>query len=596
MDVHLLVYDLSGGLARQMSTALLGFQLDAVYHTSIELDGREFVYDGGIITIIPGTSHLGRPLRKLLLGTTRLPMHVIYEYLDSIRPIFTFEACSCLLSRRSANILATQSYDLFHHNCNNFTDTFSNFLVGNGIPSDIINMPQAVLSSPMGRQLFSQLTEGVRAGSSDGSILGLGQSAATPTQSPPRHKVLVISNQEELTRVLNEAKRCCAVIFFTSATCPPCKALYPVFDELADEFGTHASLIKIDVSRPEAAPIAKAYAISATPTFITFLKGQQEKRWTGANQAGLKSSVQLLVHMAHPTHPHERLRLPSVAAVDSKPVLFSKVPPVAKLMTKLGDDVAKKPEMQSLKAFIEKASRQSSIPDMSLLSSLILDSVAQLPASTLFAMIDVFRCALVDARISGFFAEEEGHKTISRVLDSVNEQDSCPYPLRLVTLQMGCNMFSTPLFPEAVFGDDRLRVSIIRLISSSFLDDSHTSVRVAASSLLFNLALANRRIRASSCGTSAATLPVDDQVELAASVVEAIDQEKESVEALRGMLLALGHLAYGLDLDGELADLLRALDTQGTVSAKRGLFPAETGLVTEVADELLGRDKGLAKP
>ncbi|RDA88253.1 hypothetical protein CP532_0362 [Ophiocordyceps camponoti-leonardi (nom. inval.)] len=576
MDVHLLVYDLSGGLARQMSTALLGFQLDAVYHTSIELDGREYVYDGGIITIIPGTSHLGRPLRRLPLGTTRLPMHVIDEL--------------------SADMLATQSYDLFHHNCNNFTDTFANFLVGKGIPSDIINMPQAVLSSPMGRQLFSQLTQGVRAGSSNGSILGLGQSAATPVRPPSKHKVNVICRQEELTCMLEKATRCCAVIFFTSATCPPCKALYPVYDELADEFGAHASLIKIDVSRPEAAPIAKAYAISATPTFVTFLKGQQEKRWTGANPAGLKSSIQLLVHMAHPAHPHERLRLPSVAATDCKPVLFSKVPPVAKLMAKLGDDVAKKPGMHSLKSFIEKGSSQSTIPDMSQLSKLILDSVAQLPASILFAMIDVFRCALVDARVSAFFAEEEGHKTILSVLNSVNEQDSCPYPLRLVTLQMGCNMFSTPLFPEAVVGDDRLRVSVIRLISSSFLDDSHTSVRVAASSLLFNLALANRRTRTSSCGASAASLPADDLVELAASVVEAIDQEKESAEALRGMLLALGHLAYGMDLDGELADLLRALDAQGTVSAKREMFPAVTGLVTEVADELLGRDKGLAKP
>ncbi|PFH63368.1 hypothetical protein XA68_12332 [Ophiocordyceps unilateralis] len=586
MDVHLLVYDLSGGIARQMSTGLLGFQLDAVYHTSIELDGREYVYDGGIITIIPGSSHLGRPLQKMFLGTTRLPMHLIDEYLDSIRPMFTLEA-----------------YDLFHHNCNNFSDSFSNFLVGKGIPSDIVDMPKAVLSSPMGRQLFSHLTQGVRDGRSNGSILGLEQSASTPAQHSssrkPSYEVRVISKEEDLTRALDEAARCCAVVFFTSATCPPCKALYPVYDELTDEFGAHVSFIKVDVSRPEATSIAKSYTISATPTFITFLKGQQEKRWTGADQAGLRGSVQLLVKKAHPTHPHEGLRIPSFAAADIKPVLFPKVPPVAKLMAKLGDDVAKKSEMQSLKVFIEKGSSQTMMPDMGRLSSLILDSVAQLPASTLFAMIDVFRCALVDQRISGFFAEEEGHKTVRRVLDSVNEQDSCPYPLRLVTLQMGSNMFSTPLFPDAVLSDGRLRGSIIRLISSSFLDESHTSVRVAASSLLFNLALADRRMRrkeTTHCAVSSGSLPVDDQVELAASVVEAIDQEKESAEALRGMLLALGHLAYGMDLDGELADLLRALDAQGTVSAKRAVFPAEAGIVREVADELLGSNKGLAKP
>lgn len=91
MDVHLLVYDLSRGLARQMSLGLLGFQLDAIYHTSIELQGREYVYDGGIISIVPGTSHLGQPLERLHLGKTDLPMDVIGDYLESIRSVFTIE-------------------------------------------------------------------------------------------------------------------------------------------------------------------------------------------------------------------------------------------------------------------------------------------------------------------------------------------------------------------------------------------------------------------------------------------------------------------------------------------------------------------------
>jgi hypothetical protein len=74
-----------------MSLGLLGFQLDAIYHTSIELQGREHVYDGGIIAIVPGTSHLGQPLERLHLGKTNLPLDVIEDYLDSIRSIFTVE-------------------------------------------------------------------------------------------------------------------------------------------------------------------------------------------------------------------------------------------------------------------------------------------------------------------------------------------------------------------------------------------------------------------------------------------------------------------------------------------------------------------------
>lgn len=94
MDVHLLVYDLSQGLARQMSMGLLGFQLDAIYHTSIELDGREYVYDGNVVAITPGSSHLGQPMQRLPLGNTELPMEVIEPYLDSLREIYTVQVSS----------------------------------------------------------------------------------------------------------------------------------------------------------------------------------------------------------------------------------------------------------------------------------------------------------------------------------------------------------------------------------------------------------------------------------------------------------------------------------------------------------------------
>jgi desumoylating isopeptidase 1 len=91
MDVHLLVYDLSRGLARQMSMQFLGFQIDAIYHTSIKLNGLEYVYDGSVLSIVPGSSHLGRPEQEIYLGRTELPMDVIEEYLDSLREIYTIE-------------------------------------------------------------------------------------------------------------------------------------------------------------------------------------------------------------------------------------------------------------------------------------------------------------------------------------------------------------------------------------------------------------------------------------------------------------------------------------------------------------------------
>lgn len=43
MEVSLYMYDLSRGLVRMMSASLLGVQLDAMYHTSIVLEGVEYV-------------------------------------------------------------------------------------------------------------------------------------------------------------------------------------------------------------------------------------------------------------------------------------------------------------------------------------------------------------------------------------------------------------------------------------------------------------------------------------------------------------------------------------------------------------------------
>lgn len=446
----------------------------------------------------------------------------------------------------------------------------------------------------MGRMLLPQLTQGVNASRSNGSILGLEQSAQASTNGTKAHGVQLVSRSDELSRLLDSAKNACAVIFFTSATCPPCKVMYPLYDQLAGEFGGQATFIKVDISQPQSMDIAQRFSVRATPTFVTMLKGKEENRWSGADQAALRGNVQLLVHMAHPSHPHERLRLPSFSNPDAKPVLYTKVPPMAKLDVKMGPKVANRPQVKKLKAFLEARStvgpQDAVVPDLGELSECIRESVSELPPEVLFAIIDLFRCALSDPRISAYSAEESEQKTIKTVLNVVNSMDSCPYALRLVTVQMACNLFSTPLFAHQVLRNASLRSALVQLVSTSFLDEAHNNVRVASSSLLFNIALANRRVRD---GDSNSGLQDDDQVELAVALVEAISQEDKSVEALQGMLSALGHLVYGTNLDGELADLLRALDAQGTILAKKKHFPNEK-LIVEVGDELLG--KGLRKP
>ncbi|KAI0914059.1 PUL domain-containing protein [Ustulina deusta] len=576
MDVHLLVYDLSGGLARQLSMGMLGFQLDAIYHTSIELEGTEYVYDSGINTIRPGSSHLGRPLERILLGKTELPLGVIVEYLDSLREIYT-----------------PQAYDLFRHNCNNFSNDFSTFMLGKGIPDHIANMPQAVLDSPFGRMLQPQLAQMVEQRKArQGGLLGIQnnqQQVNGAAASSPKAAVEV-PDLRALNTALGNATKKSAIVFFTSATCPPCKALYPLYNELAAEYGGNVALIKVDISR--APDVAQQYTVTATPTFITFVHGKRQESWAGADAARLRGTAKLLAEMAAgPSHPHRLLHLPHLSNPDSKPVLFTKVPPLPKLLSKLGP-TANNAAVQGMKHFIEARSgdgpAMATLPDLTAFSKFLVTALADLPRELLFTIVDLFRCGLIDPRLSGYYAEEQGHKTIVMLLETVNGDAGSPYALRLVTLQMACNLFSSPLFPDQILGQTALRAALTQLISSSFLDDSHNNIRVAAASLLYNVAHENSRQRQQ----SKEGLPEEDQIELAASVLEAITQEEESTEALHGMLLALGLLAYCMPIEGELIDLLRTMDAQGTILTKKKPFPNEP-LIAEVGAELLG--KGLVK-
>lgn len=292
---------------------------------------------------------------------------------------------------------------------------------------------------------------------------------------------------------------------------------------------------------------------------------------------------------ARSSHPHASLTLPSFAASNSKPVLYTKTPPLAKLLVKMGDELASNPEIKSLKNFIEereaKGASEAVLPDLASLSIFMRATASTASRENLFAVVDLLRCALADPRVSGYFAEEKDHTTIVKLMQTVNDSDSCPYALRLVTLQTACNLFSTPLFAHEIFKNDNLLGQFVSLVSSSFLDDSHNNVRVASSSLLYNVAIAHQQALREK---SKHTLPEGHQIELAASVVAAIEQEEKSPEAMRGMLLALGYLFYKADLNGELADLLRVLDAQGTVLGKKNAFPEEK-LIQEVGGVLLGK-------
>ncbi|CAN1140853.1 Desumoylating isopeptidase 1 [Linum perenne] len=138
--VTLNVYDLSQGLARQLSTTFLGKAIEGIWHTGVVVYGNEYYFGGGIQKETAGRTPYGTPLKVFKLGVTHVPQDVFEMYLDEISSRYTAE-----------------TYSLLKHNCNNFSNEVAQFLVGASIPDYILQLPNEVMSSPMGSLILPMI-------------------------------------------------------------------------------------------------------------------------------------------------------------------------------------------------------------------------------------------------------------------------------------------------------------------------------------------------------------------------------------------------------------------------------------------------------
>lgn len=140
--VTLNVYDLSQGLARQLSTTFLGKSIEGIWHTGVVVYGNEYYFGGGIQHAPAGTTPYGTPVQVVDLGITHVPKDVFEMYLQEISPRYTAE-----------------TYSLLTHNCNNFSNEIAQFLVGATIPDYILNLPNEVTNSPMGALIMPMIQQ-----------------------------------------------------------------------------------------------------------------------------------------------------------------------------------------------------------------------------------------------------------------------------------------------------------------------------------------------------------------------------------------------------------------------------------------------------
>lgn len=293
--------------------------------------------------------------------------------------------------------------------------------------------------------------------------------------------------------------------------------------------------------------------------------------------------------MAFPPHPHRELRLPSLQQKMTRYVTYTKLPPFEKLLQKLGK-YGSDPTVTALVAF--NKNRSSSIPadaplsDLSAVSQYIQNFYLEIPKDIRFAMADLIRVSFLDPRVSGFFAAEPGHKMLLILFSATNDIGSCPYNLRIVVLQLACNLFTSPLYPERIASDSQLREACMLLLTNCLLD-SNLNLRVVAASFAYNLAAFNHNARFEG---HAEKLTNESQVELVAAVLEAINNESESIEALHGCLYALGLILYEAPLDGEVVELCRMMKIADTIKQKSQVAVLKgEPLLQEIGQELIGK-------
>ncbi|KAF9214006.1 hypothetical protein BGZ59_004474 [Podila verticillata] len=554
--VQVYLYDLSQGMARTMSLGLTGRQIDGIWHTSVIIFGREWWFGQGVMNAIPGTTMHGNPVEKIDMGETEIPEEVFMEFIDNMRETYTAD-----------------SYHLLDNNCNNFSSDVCNFLVGR-FPDYITNLPADFLNTPFG-QMMRPMIENMFGPSR------VAQNTPPPIQSAPPS----LQSQQLLSSISGAASgtvpfmtdlsqlqqsiqnSTAVVVYFTSATCPPCRVVAPIFDEIVLSKGKEIVGIKVDIGIAQA--IGRAFEVRSTPTFMFFLRGTKFSQFSGANQAELRSSIDLLIYSAHPAHPHTLLSLTQYKGLSGTPILFPSLdsidPIFAKLKTFLpvagAENALSEAEVKQLdkiQAWLHKRNTakktESAEPSMGELGAtwkpLLGKLLNMLPYENQFPALDIVRMLILHNRVAEVYTKD-GNLTIVNLFHNVASKDSeGSKPSALMTLRIACNAFSTPLLGTYVLSSTA-RDATKQLLVTTLLSPA-AQQRQTAASLAFDISVKVAQSRAQKTDTVTPTVsggPLEHHlgedwiVECLSAIGAAIEKE-QAEEIIHRLVASVGNFLY----------------------------------------------------
>ncbi|KII86619.1 hypothetical protein PLICRDRAFT_113667 [Plicaturopsis crispa FD-325 SS-3] len=585
--VKLYVYDLSNGMARQLSRQLTGRQIDGIWHTSVVVFGKEVFYGQGISITQPGKSHHGAPLQVVDMGETALDEETFDEYLNEMREHYTAD-----------------KYHLLDFNCNSFTNDCIGFLTGGSIPPFIKDLPADFLSTPFGAALRPTIdnmyrrpapgaapaTPSTAAASASPNpqlasalLQAVASRAATnPTPTPATQTLTApihLSTNPSSLRSLLHSHRALVAFFTAPDTCPPCRVIEPVFEGLAREKAREGlAFSKTDLNVGMGGSVAGEWGVRVTPTFIFFLDGKKIHELKGADANELRTQVDLLLFQAFPPHPHASLPLRATQSISLAPILFTQVPPFDTVLAKLVSSIHSSPSAATLSSaqstlenefipflkssFSNPPPPHPPRPTPSLLAN-ATRATAQLadalPPAQLFPLADLWRLAVLNADSAAFEA-------LSILLAKASDAGAGTRNYVLTVLRLLANAFSSAALAGELVGG-RGRAGITDVLVPALLHED-AAVRTAAASLAFNVAAYLHKGRHGG-GKTAAEGDGDWEVELGSAIVEAIGREKGSEEVVHRLTASLALLLrLSPYYETHHAPLLEVLQTREVLKSK----------------------------
>ncbi|KAJ1952937.1 hypothetical protein EC988_003284 [Linderina pennispora] len=574
--VKLYLYDLSQGMARQLSVAMTGRYFEAIWHSSVVVYGREYYFGQGIMTSTPGATMHGQPVEIVDVGTTFLPADVVEDYVSGMRQEFSAD-----------------KYHLLKFNCNTFSDSLIKGLTGGSVPDKVKNLPDDFLETALGRQLLPMLE------SSFGQAARSAPAADLPVAAPPLvdfAKVQSVASYSDLQAKLQQYKA--VVVYFTSFSCPPCRVIAPIYEDLVKEKNNASAVaaghtvlaIKVDCSLQNA--VAAPFNVRSTPTFMFFLDGQLTDQFAGADAGQLRSGLDLLVFSAYPPRKHTRLSPQGLEAVGLNYILFKQTASLEPVFKRINESVVASAENDekkvSMLAGLASLKRdvggvlEGQHMDVGQVVQQLREVYEFLPLESSFPVVDLVRMV---AAVSPFSLDSVGAELVRKVVADVGSSYSAdeapPKALALLSLRLACNMFAAPQSIGIALSAEWRRQTTDLLVSS--LLAAEPSVRRTAASLAFNIAAYIARARRNQ-------REVDDedwQIELVSAIIKGVEDEsastdaKESVPVVSRLLAALAHILY---LAPEsILDLARLLNAQ---QVARSANATSDALVTKVVADI----------